>query len=109
MDCLAGQSLKKCWCRPCKARYARDARSCSPGNTFERDRYRRTKNSNLQIAKRAVYCAVRAGRIPRAKTLKCVDCNDQASCYDHRDYLKPLEVVPVCTGCNKRRGKGLNV
>lgn len=45
------------------------------------------------------------GRCPPAK---CVDCGDEAIHYDHRDYLKPLDVVPVCGGCNKKRGPGLN-
>ncbi len=34
----------------------------------------------------------------------CVDCGKGAFCYDHRDYTRPLEVVPVCRGCNAQRG-----
>ena len=38
----------------------------------------------------------------------CVDCAKVARVYDHRDYAKPLDVVPVCHGCNARRGRGAN-
>ena len=59
-------------------------------------------------ANEEVYKAVRAGALYDVKTLICVDCADQASCYDHRDYLKVFDVDPVCTRCNKLRGEGLN-
>lgn len=26
-----------------------------------------------------------------------VDCERRAQAYDHRDYVKPLDVVPVCS------------
>ncbi|MCK5603513.1 hypothetical protein KAR91_16635 [Candidatus Pacearchaeota archaeon] len=39
---------------------------------------------------------------------ECVDCGKPATCYDHRDYDKPLDVDPVCHSCDKRRGIGLN-
>ena len=32
---------------------------------------------------------------PITKETKCVDCGLTANYYEHRDYLKPLEVVPV--------------
>lgn len=38
----------------------------------------------------------------------CVDCGELAAVYDHRDYYKPLEVVPVCQVCNSRRGRAVN-
>lgn len=49
-------------------------------------------------AYKSVSAAVRAGVLPNAKTLQCVD-------WDHRDYNKPLEVAPVCRSCNKLRGR----
>lgn len=58
-------------------------------------------------AYRAVNAAVQSGRLPRAKTQKCVDCGKQAHGYDHRDYNKPLDVVPVCQSCNKLRGPAI--
>ncbi len=47
--------------------------------------------------------AIRNG-MPKAKALQCVDCFAPAFDYDHRDYSKPLEVVPVCRRCNQLRG-----
>ena len=57
-----------------------------------------------RAALRAVREAVQVGGLVRAKLLLCVDCGDQAHDYDHRDYSKPLDVVPVCRSCNLRRG-----
>lgn len=56
----------------------------------------------------AVRKAVRAGMLPKASTLACVDCGKPARDYDHRDYTKPLEVVPVCRSCNQKRGRAFN-
>ncbi len=52
-----------------------------------------------------MYWAKRLGRLPRIdKETKCVDCGKPAYGYDHRDYFKPLDVVPVCRPCNFARG-----
>lgn len=68
----------------------------------------RTKTWNMCKAKTRVFLAVRAGLLPRARLMMCVDCGNRASVWDHRDYLKPLDVQPVCRPCNKSRGPGLN-
>lgn len=77
-------------------------------NITERDKYYPRKfRQEKPLAVKAhqkVANAVHAGRIPRADSQKCVDCGGRAYCYDHRDYTKPLEVEPVCGGCNKKRG-----
>lgn len=52
----------------------------------------------------AVHLAVASGAIPKAAMLPCIDCEEPASVYDHRDYRQPLNVVPVCRKCNQRRG-----
>lgn len=52
--------------------------------------------------------AVFRGILPVVRTLRCVDCGMPATDYDHRDYLKPLDVDPVCKKCNKKRGTGEN-
>lgn len=56
----------------------------------------------------AVARAVKCGHLQdlREAVVRCVDCGEPATCYDHRDYRKPLEVEPVCRGCNSRRGPG---
>ena len=68
------------------------------------DRFRRMRWK----AQRAVRLAIKAGLLPKQSTLKCRDCGAQASCYEHRDYEKPLEVVPVCQSCNIVRGPAIN-
>lgn len=42
--------------------------------------------------------------------IMCVDCKSApATQYDHRDYLKPLEVDPVCRECNRLRGPAKSI
>lgn len=60
------------------------------------------------IAHRAVARAVKKGDMPAAKFMRCVDCGRGAQHYDHRDYLAPLEVQPVCRSCNSKRGPAKN-
>src|SRR4030095_7564023 len=38
---------------------------------------------------------------------KCKDCSRLATTYDHRDYLEPLVVEPVCWSCNRNRGPAI--
>lgn len=45
--------------------------------------------------------------ITAAASQDCADCGGQATCYDHRDYRKPLDVTPVCSRCNIRRGSAV--
>lgn len=56
-----------------------------------------------------VHAQIRSGAIPRASDLVCVDCGKQAFDYDHRSYLKPLDVEPVCRSCNQKRGPAKDV
>ena len=65
--------------------------------------------SGARKAIAAVAQAVKKGILPSVKTLTCVDCGRPGECYDHRDYNKPLEVVPVCRKCNFRRGSAIPV
>jgi len=55
----------------------------------------------------AVSKAIKAGKLKPVKELDCVDCGKQAKFYDHRNYNKPLDVVPVCHSCNLHRGHGI--
>lgn len=54
----------------------------------------------------AVRRAVAKGAIKdlRADHVGCADCGARATCYDHRDYARPTDVVAVCHRCNLRRG-----
>lgn len=48
--------------------------------------------------------AIRAGLLKPAREHVCADCESQARDWDHRDYLRPLDVQAVCKPCNLRRG-----
>ena len=39
----------------------------------------------------------------------CADCAAPAYGYEHRDYFKPLDVVPICLRCNNLRGMSINL
>ena len=64
----------------------------------------RTGGAKAQIQ---VYQAVKKGILPHISTLTCVDCGKPATVYEHRDYNKPLDVVPTCTSCNFKRGPAI--
>lgn len=57
----------------------------------------------------AVRRAIKKGILPSLSEnhIKCVLCPNRAVSYDHRDYNKPLEVSPVCQGCNKKLGSAI--
>jgi ribosomal protein S27E len=61
-------------------------------------------------ASNAVRKAIIEGRLPDLKKVKvqCVDCGRRAYVYDHKSYLKPLKVDPICCGCNVARGTNAN-
>jgi hypothetical protein len=58
-------------------------------------------------AHQSVARAIRKGLLLHPSRFCCADCGNPASQYDHRDYTKPLEVAPVCAGCNVRRGAAI--
>jgi hypothetical protein len=60
-----------------------------------------------QSASSKLLRAVKAGKVPRAVGQTCVDCGKPATRYDHRDYSRPLHVVPVCASCNQLRGPAI--
>lgn len=83
-------------CSRCGATHARVSYYCHPCSFILSDL--------SKVATRPVSKLIRWGLIPKAKSLDCVDCGLKAHDYDHRDYSRPLDVVPVCRGCNIRRG-----
>lgn len=60
--------------------------------------------SGCQTAAAYVATAIKRGHIPHPTACACMDCGKRADAYDHRDYGHPLDVKPVCYGCNFRRG-----
>ncbi len=61
----------------------------------------------MQKAYPLVKAAVEVGMLPDPINETCIDCGNPARCYDHRDYNHPLNVVPVCRSCNRKRGPGI--
>lgn len=76
-----------------------------PVDNSKKHRNKRAKVAS--IARSLVRRAMVKGILPFPSSLKCADCGVRASCYDHRDYSKPLEVVAVCRRCNAARGPAL--
>jgi hypothetical protein len=60
--------------------------------------------SGQTLAASAVAAARRNGILQPPTNFQCTDCDCGATEYDHRDYNNPLDVDPVCRGCNRRRG-----
>lgn len=59
------------------------------------------------LAGQAIFRAKKDGLLRPAKEFSCVDCGAGAEHYDHRDYNRPLDVVPVCRSCNLHRGRAI--
>lgn len=65
-------------------------------------------SSGASRAYSAVHRAKESGDLIdlRDEWVKCSDCDNRATQYDHRDYGRPLDVFPVCQRCNRLRGRG---
>lgn len=111
-----GRTLRLHVVRPC----AGCLRPKTPGGVylFTVDRYSTAKfcgacrvsiesarHPHQSKAMRAVRAAVLRGELPRPTDFFCTECSNPATCYDHRDYGKPLSVDPVCWRCNSVRGE----
>jgi hypothetical protein len=89
---------------------ARHCWACNIVRTRAKAAFNREHRPLIYKAHQIVAREVEGGRLPAlgfGSGITCVDCGKYAAqCYDHRDYTKPLEVDPVCGGCNVRRGPG---
>lgn len=65
------------------------------------------RNSDKRECVRAVRQAIVSGELPPPRGMVCVDCGGEAIEYEHRDYRKPLDVEPICRGCNLKRGPAI--
>lgn len=90
-DLSRGDGLRP-WCNPCVAAYGR------------------TRPQDKTPARAAVNNAVRAGKLPSARSVPCVDCghlgDDRRHEYDHHLGHEPehwLDVECVCTRCHRSR------
>lgn len=127
-----GSKTSSRYCAPCRAaawskydsrrKAMHDAPCKSCGNPINKDlsashlcdaciavrakmRVNSCSSPNGSRAHYAVRKAVAHGTLPRLDgSVACADCGRRATGYDHRDYLKPLDVNAVCTSCNHRRG-----
>ena len=82
-----------------KSKGGRGRKAADPNDPFY------LKNKAIGSVKKAV----QAGLLINLKNnnVKCTDCDNRASMYDHRDYTKPLDVEPVCRSCNIKRGSAV--
>ena len=121
--------LTKTYCWKCAAHIERKCTDCGDEDVFwerqrvahiaflewrrskpkrvAKDRSERLKNKVrpwMHAAHRLVKMAVNRGLLPDVKTQTCVDCGKQARVHEHRFYTRPLDVEPVCLGCNQARG-----
>ena len=77
-------------------------RECDP-ESYDPDALKQRRAHNK------VSYAIRKGQLAKLDgSVKCVDCDEPAKFYDHRDYSKPLDVQPVCQRCNRRRGPAVD-
>lgn len=62
-----------------------------------------------QYAAYKIQRAIKDGAIENLKVTykQCVDCGKRALVWEHRDYEKPLDVVPCCYACNSKRGSAI--
>lgn len=67
----------------------------------ERIAWSKLRNKAASAVRRSVV----NGNLPnlKEKEVKCVLCSRRAQVYHHDDYAKPLDVIPVCSGCNVHR------
>lgn len=69
------------------------------------DKVRQLRYPDRIIIRNAVTNAIRAKRIPPAKTLQCSNCPEPAAEYHHFAGYEPehqLDVIPVCYACHNK-------
>lgn len=110
-DCLGGETPPghtRYKCKLCVKIKNKALRASGYMKTYDKERSEKLRGTRQELASRKVRETVKKGKMLRVDTLKCLDCGRPAEVYDHRDYLKPLEVDPVCKACNWKRGPALN-
>jgi hypothetical protein len=95
-------SVMRCTCVKCGAIELRTG--CTSGFKCRECEPVRYADSLQHQAHKAVANAIRTGALKAPTEFACADCGAPAIEYEHRDYYKPLDVEPVCRGCNLRRG-----
>lgn len=87
-------------CKTARKRYRQGKKSkITQGIGHKRHRIRYPKRYGARIA---VSNAIRDGKIPKAKNLKCHYCNEQAEQYHHPSYEPGhwFDVIAICRKCH---------
>jgi hypothetical protein len=101
-EAVGDPRVRKNRCYVCKKTYFLEAhrgarRKFCPDCSLPWAKQQRAASSIVKIA-------IRAGFLPSIAGQKCVDCGEPATGYEHREYRRALDVDPICTSCNFRRG-----
>lgn len=69
------------------------------------------KENGYFKARGKVRWAIESGKLNSLvkNNVDCVFCYGRAEIYHHKDYNKPLDVVPVCRKCNHRLGEAIKI
>ena len=69
---------------------------------------KRTREGQSNAVSHVQY-AIKIGKLKSLKTniVPCAYCGYRATLYEHRDYNKPLDVLPCCRKCNAQLGKAI--
>lgn len=85
-------------------------RGCSPMSKMQNSLLGKeiSYNNLASKAHNVVKRMILSGKLKSLKdnNIKCSDCNKRAEVYDHRSYLEPEIVSPLCKSCNTIRGSG---
>lgn len=92
-------------CLGCGAIGVRSGRRCD-SCSFEH-RFYMTIVTGRYEAQAEVSRAKAVGALRAPRGLACTDCGGSAVEYEHRDYNRPLDVQPICRGCNLRRKRAI--
>lgn len=104
--CRAARDGRSSWCKDCQAVYMRTRRG-DPESRRRNSKASDRRHPERRAAREKVKDAIRAGRIPSARTLLCKDCGHPAASYDHAfGYDRPLDVEAVCFRCHGLRSRG---
>ena len=88
------------YCEVCKAAFKRQVVA---NRAYCNDCRKWVRWVQARVTK-SVRVAISIGLLPRPETQNCVDCGKRAEYYEHRHYMRPLDVVPTCIRCNLKRG-----
>lgn len=79
--------------------------------SYDLENYKKSKISGLSQAKGKVNYAIKKGILKslRKNIIPCSYCGYRARYYEHRDYNKPLDVMPVCASCNQNLGNAIHI